>query len=96
MRKQILTALGVLIIGSTAAFASPLQYRGNFNDQRSGQIQQQQNRSHRGQYGQYSRTPAQPVTWQQSRRQKDNRPIQNHKKHRRVAQWRDSGRNYRR
>jgi hypothetical protein len=88
MRKQILTALGVLILGSSVAFASPQQDRSNFNDQRASQTQQRQYRNGRsgqnGQYGRYGRTPAQPVRWQTGR-QNDNRRIQLQKKYHRSA-----------
>ena len=50
MKKQILTGLGVLILGTSMAVASPQSYRGNFNDQPQFQTQRveqrQQTRRH--------------------------------------------------
>ena len=42
MKKQILTGLGVLLLGSTVAFAAPQSVRSNFNDSPAYQTQPQQ------------------------------------------------------
>jgi hypothetical protein len=92
MRKQILTAIGVLLIGSTAAFASPQWQRSNFNDQSGnrGQQEQQFNRRNapRAQYAQY-RNGSQQTTNRQ-RRPNEVRYVKNQRKHHRNAQQFDS------
>ena len=77
MRKQILTAIGVIVLGSTAAFASPQWQGSNFNDHRGSQTQQHV------QYAQYR-----PATRQMTYRQKKQlaRFIKNQRKHHRKAQ----------
>jgi hypothetical protein len=56
MKKQILTGLGVLLLGASMAVASPQSYRGNFNDQPQYRQQQQQPQQ---QYSRYSRREVQ-------------------------------------
>lgn len=43
MKKQILTSLGVLLLGTSMAFAAPQQMRANFNPQAPAQQQQKWN-----------------------------------------------------
>ncbi len=80
MRKQILTAIGVLLLGSTAAFASPQSLRSNFNDQRGNRTQQEQLVNRRNappaQYVQY-----QPASRQTTYRQNEVRYSKNQRKH---------------
>ena len=89
MRKQILTAIGVLLVGSTAAFASPQWQRSNFNDQGGSRPQQQQqqpvNRRNAppAQYRQYRNAPQQTTNWQ--RRQNEIRYVKNQPKHHKKA-----------
>ena len=69
MKKQILTGLGVLLLGASMAVASPQSYRGNFNDQPQYRQQQQpqQRWNQRGeqrqqpQYSRYSRRVVQQL-----------------------------------
>jgi hypothetical protein len=88
MRKQILTAIGVLLVGSTAAFASPQWQHSNFNDQGGGRPQQRQQPVNRrnappAQYRQYRNAPQQTSNWQ--RRQNEIRYVKNQPKHHKKA-----------
>jgi hypothetical protein len=44
MKKQMMTALGILLLGSSVAFASPQPRSSNFNQQQSNQTQDWQRR----------------------------------------------------
>jgi hypothetical protein len=91
MRKQILTAIGVLLIGSTAAFASPQwQQRSNFNDQRGNRAQQQQQQplnlrnAPPAQYAQYRNGSEQQIS-NLLRKQNEARYVKNQAKQHRKA-----------
>ena len=53
MKKQILTGLGVLLLGTSMAVASPQSFRGNFNDQPAYQTHRQPRQSSRRMSDQY-------------------------------------------
>jgi len=93
MKKQILTGIGVLFLGSSMAFAAPQTARANFNASPAYQqqiVQRDQHNQTREPQQQYQRVraeaPAQSRHVQQTRKHHTRKPT--HRRESRQRNWR--------